>query len=161
MKLIPLASLVLTVCLARGVVSADDSSSKPRNTPLSRPEMKQYLEDMKQRKPRIPLPELTEEEKAKLAERTGDRGGIGGGYEGRLRSVYMPAGEGRGDFGFGGGGAAPRPGDAGSRPGGDRSRTGGTAGGGAGRESDSNMTLGYKFKTQLFWIASRTNNCQY
>ena len=31
--------------------------------------MKQFLEDMKVRKPRIPLPELTDEDKEKLGER--------------------------------------------------------------------------------------------
>src|SRR5947207_8658301 len=60
------------------------------------------------RSPRIPLPELTAEEKAKLGER-------GGGYEGRLRSLYLSsidsrsapaagrgaaAGAGGGGFGF-------------------------------------------------------------
>jgi hypothetical protein len=107
------------------VVRADDPSASPRPVPLTRPEMKQYLEDMKERKPRIPLPELTEEEKAKLGER-------GGGYEGRLRSLYMPQGEARGGGGFG-----------------------------FSREADPNMSLDYPFKTELFWIVSRTNNCQY
>src|SRR3954454_19360325 len=87
-----------------GLAGADE----PRPVPLTRPEMKQYLEDMKTRKPRIPLPELTEDEKARAAERTGaGGGGVGGGYEGRLRSLYLPAGEG---FGFGGGrGGVARP----------------------------------------------------
>src|SRR6187549_1559763 len=107
-----------------GPVRADE----PRPVPLTRPEMKQLLEDMKSRKPRIPLPELTEEEKSKLGER-------GGGYEGRLRYHYM------GNEGRGGGGG-----------------TGG--GGGFGRDQDPAMTLDYAFKTQLFWIVSRTNNCQ-
>jgi hypothetical protein len=29
------------------------------------------------------------------------------------------------------------------------------------RDADPKMTLEYKFKTQLFWIVSRANNCQY
>lgn len=79
--------------------AADPPTNEPRPIPLTRPEMKQLLEDMKQRKPRIPLPELTEEDKKKL----GDRGT---GYEARLRYHYMPAtsGDGRGmggGFGFG------------------------------------------------------------
>lgn len=152
MKYVSIASIALAFGLSRGVVAADDSATKPRNTPLTRPEMKQYIEDMKQRKPRIPLPELTDEEKAKLAERGGDRGGVGGGYEGRLRTLYTPGGEGRGDFGFGGGAGGNRQGGSTDRPRGS---------GGTGRESESNMTLDYKFKTQLFWIVSRTNNCQY
>jgi AhpD family alkylhydroperoxidase len=86
--------------------------------------MKQLLEDMKQRTPRIPLPPPTDEEKAKLDER-------GRGYEGRLRALYLSwQGENRGSFG-------------------------------GGRDPDPNMSLDYKFKTQLFWIVSRSNDCQY
>jgi alkylhydroperoxidase family enzyme len=88
--------------------------------------MKQLLEDMKVRTPRIPLPELTEAEKAKL----GDRGT---GYEARLRYHYMPGREARGGFG----------------------------GFGLSREADPNESLDYAFKTQLFWIVCRANNCQY
>ena len=58
----------------------------PPPRPLTRPEMKQLLEDMKARKPRIPLPELTEDDKEKLGER-------GTSYEARLRYHYMPRGE--------------------------------------------------------------------
>src|SRR3982750_2259293 len=94
------SALAMALMLASaGAVRGDE----PRPVPLTRPEMKQYLEDMKARKPRIPLPELTEEDKAKLRER-------GTGYESRLRYHYLPAGEG---FGFGGGGrgGAAREGD--------------------------------------------------
>lgn len=89
--------------------------------------MKQSLEDMKDRKPRIPLPELTAEEKEKLGER-------GQSYESRLRYHYLGGGEGR---------------------------RGAGGGGGFGRNADPNMSLDYAFKTQLFWIVSRANNCQY
>jgi hypothetical protein len=74
------------------VVVADDSGELPRPIPLTRPEMKEFLEDLKVRKPRIPLPESTAEEKAQLGER-------GPGYEGRLPSLFMPASDGRGSFG--------------------------------------------------------------
>lgn len=117
------------------------SPSSPRPVPLTRPEMKQLLEDMKDRKPRFPLPELTEEEKEKLGER-------GGGYEGRLRYHYLADGQ-SGPVGFGGGGGGTRTG-TGQRPAGDFTRN-----------ADENMTLDYQFKTKLFWIVSRTNNCQY
>jgi hypothetical protein len=117
-------SLLLSALLL--TPAADPPTNEPRPTPLTRPEMKQLLEDMKARKPRITLPPLTAEEKEKL----GDRGAS---YESRLRSLYMPAGEARG----------------------------GGSGFGLGKEPDANMTLDYKFKTQLFWIVSRTNNCQY
>jgi hypothetical protein len=117
--------------VSASVVYAVDSDRAPRPTPLTRPEMKQYLEDMKERKLRIPLPELTDADKEKLGERAFS-------YESRLRYHYSPSNEGQG-----------------------AGRTGGAGGGGFGRESDSDMTLDYAFKTQLFWIVSRTNNCQY
>jgi hypothetical protein len=104
-------------------------TSAPRPTPVTRPEMKEYLEQMKVRRLRIPLPELTDAEKEKL-------GGRGGGYESRLRAVYMPGG---GDGKGGGGGGAF----------------------GFGGEKDGAASLDYAFKTQLFWIVCRTNNCQY
>lgn len=143
-----LPSLLTAFVAAAGLaVSAGEpaATSTPRPVPLTRPEMKQLLEDMKGRKPRIPLPELTEEDKEKLGER-------GGGYEGRLRYHYMPAGSG-GGFGFGGGrgGAGARGGAGGARAG----------GGDFTRNADPAMTLDYPFKTMLFWIVSRTNNCQY
>lgn len=123
-----LKSLFLLPALS-GALQADD----PRPVAPTRPEMKQLIEDMKARKPRIPLPELTAEDKEKLGER-------GGGYEGRLRYHYMPAGVGNA-FGFGGGG----------RPG----------GGGGGGGGDSEATLDNTFKVQLFWLVCRANNCQY
>jgi hypothetical protein len=112
------AAFALAVC-----VRAEEPASPARPVPLTRPEMKEALEALKKIKPRIPLPELTDAEKEKLGER-------GGGYEGRLRLHYMPAGEGRGGIGFG-------------------------------READPKMSLSYEFKTQLFWIVSRTNNCHF
>lgn len=104
-------------------VRAEEPASSARPVPLTRPEMKEALEALKKIKLRIPLPELTEAEKEKLGER-------GGGYEGRVRALYMPGGEGRGGLGFG-------------------------------READPKMSLSYEFKTRLFWIVSRTNNCHY
>jgi alkylhydroperoxidase family enzyme len=93
-----LVALFGLAALGSGPVRADDPPSAPRPIPLTRPEMKQLIEDMKTRTPRIPLPELTEEDKAKLGER-------GTSYESRLRYHYLPGGEGqgRGGFGFGGG----------------------------------------------------------
>ena len=111
--------------------NAENAASAPLPTPLTRPEMKQALEALKDRKTRIPLPELTDEDKAKLSDRADS-------YESRLRYHYLPGGD------------EPRGG----------SRTGGGAGGFS-RQSDANMTLSYEFKTMLFWIVSRTNNCLY
>ena len=117
------AGLAALAALNGNPLFAADDPNTPRPIPLTRPEMKFLLEEMKARKPRIPLPPLSAEEKEKLGER-------GSGYEARIRALYMPAGSSQ-SFGVG--------------------RT----------EADANMTLDYKFKTQLFWIVSRTNNCQY
>ena len=119
---------------------AEDAADAPRQTPVTRPEMKLMLEDMKGRTPRIPLPEMTDEEKAQEA---ADPRSFG--YEGRLRKLYMPDSDIRGYLYFAG---SPR----------------GGYGSGNNRfqmEQDPALTLDYKFKTQLFWIASRANNCQY
>ena len=140
-------------------VLAEESVTAPRPVPLTRPEMKRLLEDMKNRKPRIPLPEPTAEEKEKLAAEVPGR--VGGGYEGRLRSLYLVGG------GFNGGGAGGR-----GRAGGDASKTGEKtdptktggrtgAGGFGGGQNEPGMTLTNAFKVELFWIVSRTNNCQY
>ena len=153
MRYFTLFGLALVVLCAE-IAGAVDSAIAPRPIPLTRPEMKEYLEEMKQRKPRIPLPPLTAEEKAALGDRDP-------GYESRLRALYMPAGDGRG-FGLNFGGNRPggERGD-GKSDGGKAPTTGRGAGGGFGRDSDPAMTLDYKFKTSLFWIVSRTNNCQY
>ncbi len=137
-----------TTALAMGLLLASGGAvraDEPRPVPLTRPEMKQYLEDMKARTPRIALPALTEDEKTKLGER-------GTGYEARLRALYLPAGEG---WGFGGN----RPAGAGNAAGDATKKA--AAGPGFGRSNDPNMSLDYAFKTELFWIVSRTNNCQY
>src|SRR4051812_49229396 len=130
--------------MSAGFARGDDAGDSPRPVPLTRPEMKLYLEDMKARKPRIPLPELTVEEKAKLGER-------GGGYEGRLRSLYLSSIDARSAPPAGRGAAAGAGGGGGF----------GFGGFGFGRDQDPKMTLDYTFKTELFWIVSRTNNCQY
>ena len=118
-------AITLAGCLVglSGQAYADEPGSKPLPTPLTRPDMKKMLEDLKTRTPRFALPPLTEAEKEKLGER-------GGGYEGRLRALYMGGSEGKGGFGFG-------------------------------RDADPKTSLSYEFKTRLFWIVSRTNNCQY
>ncbi|MDP1797607.1 MAG: hypothetical protein Q8K78_09005, partial [Planctomycetaceae bacterium] len=133
--------LGLSVMLLVNSALADERVVTPRPVPATRPEMKQLLEDMKSRKLRIPLPELTEEQKVELGER-------GGSYESRLRFHYLPPGEGSV---FGGGGSRPAQ-AAGTTPPAARDFT---------RNADENMTLSYPFKTRLFWIVSRTNNCQY
>lgn len=116
----------------------------PRPIPATRTEMKELLEDMKKRPYRIPLPELTEKEKLELGERSTN-------YEARLRFNYIPAAEGT-VFGAG----RPRTATPAGAPGSANApRLDFT------RNADENMTLTYQFKTMLFWIVARTNNCQY
>ncbi len=139
---LPLFILVLAHSFLPLRAAEPDKTARP--IPVTRPEMKRMLEDMKSRQPRIPLPELTSDEQQQLGERATD-------YETRLRFHYLIEGEGSA---------------FGSRP-----RTPATAEGSAGsstaatrdlrRNSDENMSLTYEFKTKLFWIVSRTNNCQY
>lgn len=124
---------------------ADDSVTTPRPVPATRSQMKELLEDMKKRPHRIPLPELTDQEKEALGERSSN-------YEARLRYNYIPAAEGSV---FGGGRPRTASATAGSPAGANAPRTDFT------RNADENMTLTYQFKTMLFWIVSRTNNCQY
>lgn len=135
--------VALVLVAAVEVAQAADPDDAPRPVPLTRPELKQLIEDVKVRKPRIPLPELTPAEREQLGEQ-------GAGYESRLRSVYMPGiNDGRG---AGGG----RAGQGGAQPGGNAGVAGGFQ-----REQDPSMTLDNAFKVELFWIVSRVNNCQY
>jgi hypothetical protein len=100
---------------------AEDPSTQPRPVPVTRPELKQALEDLKMANPRLPLPPLTEEEKARL-------GGRPPVNNARMRQLYLPA----------------------------ELREGGFS-----REPDPAQTLDPAFKTMLFWIVSRVNNCHY
>ena len=130
-------ALVLVFFGAAAAVAADDA---PRATPVTRPAMKQMLEEMKSRRERIPLPDLTDAERAAAAEDPTAHS-----YENRLRALYLPGTELRGYLGFGG--TAPK------RPGAPTPKVV--------IEPDPAVTLDYGFKTRLFWIASRVNNCQY
>lgn len=125
------AALFGLVLASAAWVSAADSVNAPYPVPLTRPVMKQALEDMKARKPRIPLPELTEADKEKLGDRADS-------YETRLRYHYMPYSEGQGSGGLSRG-----------------------TGRGFSRNSDPDMGLDYAFTVELFWLVSRTNNCLY
>ena len=123
-------------------VSAQDAVPTARPIPLTRDEMKRMLEDLKSRHIRIPLPELTDQDREALGERAES-------YEARLRYHYLPAGEGSV---FGGGGRAAGGTGTPGTPAPARDFT---------RNADENMTLTYSFKTMLFWVVARTNNCQY
>lgn len=117
----------LMACMLKPVAgqSRKYETDEPRPIPLTRPVLKQLIEDVKYRRPRIPLPEMTEEDRVALKDRTEN-------YEARLRYHYL--------------GQTPR----------SRGRGFGPRG-----NADENMSLDYGFKVELFWIVSRTNNCQY
>ena len=121
-------------------LSAAAADDLPRPTPATRPAMKRLLEDMKDRAERIPLPEPTVEERAAAGD---DPQALS--YETRLRALYLAGTPPRGYLGFGGM-APPRGGVAARQP---------------AESPDPALSLDYAFKTRLFWIASRTNNCQY
>jgi hypothetical protein len=117
-----------------------NAADQPRKTPVTREAMKEYLEDLKDRTPRIPLPPLSDEEKKQEAENPRQFG-----YEGRLRKTYLGDAI-NGYLTFGG---AP-------------------AGGFPNLQStarlnpqDPALSLDYGFKVRMFWIAARANNCQY
>lgn len=136
----------LIVCVSAGLAfpaaygAEPETPNAPRPTPVTRPEMKRLLEDMKKRTPRIPLPALSDEEQKQAEAEPYTRG-----YEGRLRALYLPGTDLRGYLYFAGS-PARRPGSPPPR---------------FTLESDPVTSLDYAFKTKLFWIASRANNCQY
>ncbi|MCY2985449.1 MAG: hypothetical protein NTY15_17625 [Planctomycetota bacterium] len=126
---------------SQGASDATGSRDQPRPTPTTRPEMKRLLEDMKTRKERIPLPPLSDIDKESSDPRTQ-------GYEGRLGKLFLPTTNGaRGYLNFSGSQKRnPAVTQPSNRP---------------AVEEDLALTLDYGFKTRLFWIASRVNNCQY
>lgn len=116
-----------------------NKADEPRATPVTRDAMKQYLEDLKNRTPRIPLPEATPEEQKLAMEDPRTYG-----YEGRLRRVYFNETSVSNYLPFGGVSKTATPQSL--------SRSG---------PVDPKMSLDYAFKVRLFWIAARGNNCQY
>ena len=130
-------SLMLLAMLS-SLATAQGSVDTPRPTPLTRPEMKKLLEDVKFRQPRIPLPQLTEADRQALGDRADN-------YEARLRYHYLDHQQSRSPI-------ATRSTASNARATRSRARK---------REPDPNMTLDHGFKVELFWIVSRTNNCHY
>ncbi|MFO0941138.1 MAG: hypothetical protein U0930_10250 [Pirellulales bacterium] len=116
-----------------------NTDEQPRLTPMTRAAMKQYLEDLKYRKLRIPLPELSDAEKKRALEDP-----RAGGYESRLRSNYLTDAT-NAYLTFGGSPARGFPNNP-NRP---------------NQPTESKLTLDYGFKVRMFWIAARANNCQY
>ncbi len=75
----------LSLALA-GISFGQSPSDSPRPIPLTRPEMKKLLEDVKVRTPRIPLPELTDKDREQLGDRAEN-------YETRLRLHFLAGGD--------------------------------------------------------------------
>ena len=117
-----------------------ESSTGARATPLTRPELKQWIEDVKVRVPRIPLPTLTEQDREKLGDQVDS-------YESRVKHHYLS-------------GIEPiRVQASPTTTVANTSRSGQPAN--LSREQDPSYSLDNAFKVELFWIVSRVNNCQY
>lgn len=102
----------------------------------TRPEMKKRIEALKEREARLPLPALTAEEIA-AGKRSVNNG--------RLRSLYLPESWQAN--------RAATPNTQGQRGTGNQSV--------AAMLNQQQQAPDYAFKTRLFWIVSRTNDCQY
>ncbi len=127
------------VALCAVAMSATSFGAEPGDgLTKTRPEMKKKIEALKQRESRIPLPALTDAEIA-AGKRTVNNG--------RLRSLYLP------ESWLSSNNRLPnRP--AGAPPLTDAQRLNQTL-------SSMQSQPDYPFKTRLFWIVSRTNDCQY
>ena len=102
----------------------------------TRPEMKKRIEGLKEREARIPLPALTAEEVASGRRSVNN---------GRLRSLYLPESW-----------QTSRSGTPNAQ--GQRSSNPPNV---AANLNQQQQAPDYGFKTRLFWIVSRTNDCQY
>ncbi len=120
---------IACVCLAATGIAAE-----PYEPALTRPEMKERIEALRSRSARLPLPGLTDEERA---------AGRSSVNNGRMRSLYLPPSWQSFVITGWGGGNRSRP----AKP----------------TETLQRLqsTPDYGFKTRLFWIVSRANDCQY
>lgn len=130
-KLVPWSSVLCIAALCLNARGAEVSSSLTK----TRPEMKKKIEALKEREARIPLPALTAEEIA-----SGKRSV----NNGRLRSLYLPE---------------SWQSNRSSTPNAQGSRSG--TQNVAATLNQQQQAPDYAFKTRLFWIVSRTNDCQY
>lgn len=123
------------MCVTAACVSGWSAEKSDFGLTKTRPEMKQKIEALKQREARIPLPALTPDEIA---------AGRRSVNNGRLRSIYLPESwqTSRGSSGASSG------------------RTGGTTNVNAAL-AQAQQAPDFAFKTRLFWIVSRTNDCKY
>ena len=119
----------------------------PSPVPVTRPEIKRVLEGSKHSRPRLPLPPLTEAEKARLERaQSGVERGVFAGIvnNARMRNYYL-APELRNEF-------TVRPSDLASRDPKAAVRAG---------ASDPSMPLDPTFRVMFFWLVARMNNCYY
>lgn len=122
---------------------ADDSPAAPAPA-RTRPEMKKRIEGLKQREARLPLPSLSAEDIA---------AGVRSVNNGRLRSLYLPESWLASRSSTGGSGSG--------RGAGGSTGAGNNRGGGSSSLGQMAAAPDFGFKTRLFWIVSRTNDCQY
>ncbi|MSR56266.1 MAG: hypothetical protein EXS05_01155 [Planctomycetaceae bacterium] len=124
------------------VADEPPGTSIPDPVPVTRDDMKRALDASKASLPRLPLPPVTEEEKALIEEQKAKAAQdgekprrLGLANNGRMRAWYLA------DYGFG------RSSDI------ERAR--------AGTNQNADSTFDPSFRTMLFWIVSRGNNCTY
>ncbi len=125
------SSLLVSLVTVLPTVRGEEPSATPKVVPQTRDEMKALLEGLKTRQPRLPLPP-----KPAVNADAGSGAGTPGRIvvnNGRMREYYLPANW-----------QTPRTGQP-SQPG----------------QPAPEMNLDYAFKTRLFWIVSRVNNCHY
>jgi len=127
-----------------GASAWSDETAPPLMT--TRPEMKAQIEALKSRQARIPLPALTPEEIA-AGKRSANNG--------RLRSLYLPESwlASRGASSSSGGQRGAETAPAAPMP--------PAASGAPLSLGDQSSGPEYAFRKRLFWIVSRTNDCQY
>ena len=132
------------VCNAFAVAADAPPSSTREPVPLTRDDMKRALDASKESVPRLPLPPVTPEEEALIAEQKAKAAAsgekprrLGLANNGRMRAFYLP------EYGF------ARSKDI------DRARTD------TNQSRNAESSFEPSFRTSLFWIVSRGNNCTY
>ena len=131
-------SMTALLAAALAATTAGRADDGPSKVAATRQELKEQLERSKESRPRLPLPAPTEAEIAEAKARAESRAGsglprgMGGGIVNNGRLRQLHL-----DADLLGAGAS------------------------GSREPDPAMTLDGTFKTMLFWIVSRANNCTY
>lgn len=130
-----LVCLITTLSMLASPVLGETPSITPKTVPQTRDEMKSLLEGLKKRQPRLPLPakpDIAVDVAANASNNAQNRQRIVV-NNGRMRDYYLPSSW-----------QTPRTGSP-NQPG----------------QPAPEMNLDYAFKTRLFWIVSRVNNCHY